>query len=125
MNAKTAVLLLGSLGLAALGCQPSLDSWTITPVTTPPLAATVSGTNIVIPEGVALAVEIVVTNSDDHEVTDALIAPLNDVLGLEAIKDSDNQYVIHGDAVGTGLMGCTSPSNDGTLNVPVTVTAQP
>jgi hypothetical protein len=125
MSAKPSILILASLGLAALGCQPSLDSVTVTPMTTPPLAATISGTNIQITEGTALAVEFVVTNSDGDEVSDASIMSMSDALGLDGIAGGQHRYLIHGDAVGTGQLECTSSTNDGTLTVPFTVTAQP
>ena len=117
------VLGLGAV-LGALGCNPTLDSVTIAEVTTPPMTVTVSGTGIQIPEGIAVAVDIVGKNSDGDDVHDMSLMLEGDSLGADSV-DNQDRYILHGDTVGTGQLQFTAVSNEGTVSVPYTVVAQP
>jgi hypothetical protein len=124
MRHNNALLVLVSLSTLALGCEPNLESVTITQVTSPPLAVVVTGTRIEIPEGIAVAVDVVGTNDEGDTETDIEI-PSPTSSALEAYStDTGSRFVLCGNEPSTGQVTFRAMGTKGEVNVPFTVTAQ-
>jgi hypothetical protein len=106
------------------GCDSkTLESVDIVAENNPPLAVSVSGTAITIPEGIAVAV--VVTPHVDGKVVDDEVEVQCFGVGCTAVKGRDkNEFFIIGYTAGAGTLTVTD-SKASSLNVPVTCTVQP
>jgi len=124
MSSNYALLVLLSLSSLALGCEPNLESVTITPYTNPPLPVVVTGTRIEIPDGIAVAVDVVGTNDEGDTETDVDIpSASSSAFGVvsTAVK---GRFVFYGNEPSTGQVRFTTKGTKGEVNVPFTVTAQ-
>ena len=96
----------------------------ITQVTDPPLAVTVGAQGITVPDGIAVAVDVVGINDEGDEEDNLSISPASGPLGWIETETTD-RFVVYGIAPGTGTLTFTAMNTDGSVEVPVTVTAQP
>jgi hypothetical protein len=122
-----ALALLGLLGGALMGCAPDFDHLEMTIDTTPPLAVSVSPTDVAVPVGIAVGVTATPfdTNGEkmDTDVVLALIPQNQEVIGVQASLD-DRSFVFFG--VGPGTTSITvEVDHQRRLEIPVTVKLQP
>lgn len=115
-------LLFGGLLLA--GCKPELTSVQFTQITNPPLEVTISPEGISVPEGIAVAVDMVGINDEGDEEDNLAISPEYGPLSWDK-TDTTDRFVFYGTSPGTGTLTFTATNVDGSVAVPVTVTEQP
>ena len=124
MSTKHAWLILLVPATAALGCQPNLERVNITPVTTPPLAVVLTGTNIQIPDGIAVAADVEGVDEDGDTHTDLSASAAYSSFGVLE-TDQEGRFVFYGGTPSTGVITFTALGTKGDVRVPFTVTAQP
>ena len=114
-----------SASCLALGCEPDLERVNITQATTPPLAVVVTGTRIEVPEGIAVAVDVVGINDEGDEEPD-IDVPLIYSAALGVISTAvQGRFIFYGSEIGSGTVPFTALGTNGQVDVPFTVTAQP
>jgi hypothetical protein len=124
MSRNHALLVLVSLSTLALGCEPSLESVTITPYTNPPLPVVVTGTRIEIPDGIAVAVDVVGTNDEGDAETD-IDTPSASTSAFGVVNTAvKGRFIFYGNEPASGQVKFTALGTEGEVNVPFTVTAQ-
>jgi hypothetical protein len=119
------------LGLAAAGCTPSFDHLDFSPQTVPPLAISISPTEVQIPEGIAVAVAPVAMAQGEALTSSVVIITSTDtgVLGISPENgapqnNAPQTFVMFG--VRPGSVGITVVVDGEEKEViPATVTAQP
>lgn len=122
-----ALVLIGLLGGALLGCAPDFDHLEMTIDTTPPLAVAVSPTDVAVPVGIAVGVTATpFDTSGEKMATDvalSLIPRNQEVIGVQASL-GDRSFVFFG--VGPGTTSITvEVDHQRRLEIPVTVKLQP
>ena len=122
-----ALVFLGLLGGALVGCAPDFDHLEMTIDTTPPLAVSISPTDVAVPVGIAVGVTATPFDTSgekmDTDVVLALIPRNQQVIGVEASLD-DRSFVVFG--VGPGTTSITvEVDHQRQLEIPVTVKLQP
>ncbi len=120
------------LGLAAAGCTPSFDHLDFSPQTVPPLAISLSPTEVQLPEGIAVAVAPVAMAQSDEALTSSVVSISSTDTGVLGVSpepivpeaSAPQTFVIFG--VSPGQAGITVVVDDEEREViPAVVTAQP
>lgn len=123
MNARIGFgLVMASLLVA---CTPPLEKVSLTLKTDPPVEVEVTNEKITIPEGIAIAVDVVGIDADGEDVEDLLVT--TETVGTGEIAPVDNEgvtYVVSGDKVGSYDMVVRPTYGDGEVRVKVDVVAQ-
>lgn len=122
-----ALALVVLLGGALMGCAPDFDHLEMTIDTTPPLAVSISPTDVAVPVGIAVGVTATPfdTNGEkmDTDVVLSMIPQNQEVIGVQASLD-DRSFVFFG--VGPGTTSITvEVDHQRQLEIPVTVKLQP
>jgi hypothetical protein len=122
-----ALALLCLLGGALMGCAPDFDHLEMTIDTTPPLAVSISPTDVAVPVGIAVGVTATPfdTNGEkmDTDVVLSLIPQNQQVIGVQASLD-DRSFVFFGVSPGTTSI-TVEVDHQRQLEIPVTVKLQP
>ena len=127
MKSATLHLLLGTLAVVGLGCQPSYDTISLTTESNPPAAVTVRGNRIEMPAGTAIVLQADLRSGtrEDYAGKGELELFSSDKAVFKVYpRPSDEEFVIVGIAPGEACMDVVV---DGRLEdcVEVTVTAAP
>lgn len=113
-----------ALGILLAGCSPELTSVQFTQLTNPPLEVTLSAEGITVPDGIAVAADLVGISEEGDEEDNLSISPASGPLGWVETGTTD-RFVFYGTSPGTGTLTFTATGTDGSVEIPVTVTAQP
>ena len=124
MKTLPSTLLLTAVGALLAGCTPDLTSVQLTQITTPPLEVTVSPAGISLPDGIAVAVDVMGINDEGDEEDNLSVSAASGSVGSVETETTD-RFVLYGISPGTDTLTFTATSVDGSVDVPVTVTAQP
>jgi hypothetical protein len=119
---KRMSVLLWGLGLVACGCA-SVDSYDIVPLTVPPLPVAVANDHIMLTEGAAVGVRIVLTD-DGYLVNDQVeVLVEGDAAIVTRVSTTFDVYVLAGARAGDATL-VFDPGFDA-IRVPITVEVQP